>query len=53
MYMKNKAEPILKLELAGIVFTVLLGNLHFTFKLSGGNPLVSVFQRLMKVFRSI
>ncbi|MEM2816132.1 MAG: DUF6512 family protein [Candidatus Bathyarchaeia archaeon] len=41
---KNKAEPILKLELAGIVFIVLLGStLHFTFKLSGGNPLVGVF----------
>jgi len=35
---------ILKLELAGVVFIVLVGSvLHFTFELSGSNPLVGVF----------
>jgi hypothetical protein len=35
---------ILKLELVGVVFIVLVGSaLHFTFELSGINPLVGVF----------
>jgi len=35
---------ILKLELVGVVFIVLVGSaLHFTFELSGSNPLIGVF----------
>jgi hypothetical protein len=41
---KSKAKSILIFELFGIVLIVLVGSaLHFTFKLSGGNPLVGVF----------
>jgi len=40
----NAKNPVLKLELVGIVFIVLVGSaLHFTFDLSGSNPLVGVF----------
>ncbi len=39
-----KAKSILELELSGIVFIVFVGSaLHFTFDLSGRNPLVGVF----------
>jgi len=42
--MDNVRNSILKLELAGVVFIVLVGSaLHFTFELSGSNPLVGVF----------
>jgi len=41
---KSKEKPILIFELLGIVFIVLVGSaLHFTFELSGDNPLVGVF----------
>ena len=41
---KSKAKSILIFELFGIVLIVLVGSaLHFTFELSGGNPLVGVF----------
>ncbi|MCQ5376409.1 MAG: DUF6512 family protein [Methanomassiliicoccales archaeon] len=40
----NAKNPVLKLELVGIVFIVLVGSaLHFTFDLSGSNPLVGIF----------
>lgn len=42
--MDELPKKILRLELAGAVFTILLGSmLHFTFELSGGNPVVGVF----------
>ncbi|MBO3842685.1 MAG: hypothetical protein FGF48_09780 [Candidatus Brockarchaeota archaeon] len=41
----NKVQRrVLRLELAGAVFIILLGSmLHFTFELSGRNPVVGVF----------
>ena len=39
-----KMSPILIFELVGIIFIVVVGSaLHFTFELSGRNPLVGVF----------
>ncbi len=42
--MDELRKKILRFELAGAVFIILLGSmLHFTFELSGGNPVVGVF----------
>jgi len=44
MLMKSNRSFILKLEFIGIVFIVILGGMsHFTFELSGRNPLVGAF----------
>lgn len=41
---KSNGKSILTFELVGIVFIVLFGSLlHFTFELSGNNPLVGAF----------
>jgi len=42
--MDELRKKILRRELAGAVFIILLGSmLHFTFELSGENPVVGVF----------
>ncbi len=42
--MESYRRLILNLELIGIIFIVFLGSmLHFTFELSGRNPLVGIF----------
>ena len=42
--MMIRSVSIMRLELAGIVFIVFLGSfLHFTFELSGNNPVVALF----------
>lgn len=41
---EDKRKSILKFELAGIVFIILLGSLlHFTFEFSGNNPVIGIF----------
>ena len=42
--MTTPSVTMMRLELAGIVFIVFLGSfLHFTFELSGNNPVVALF----------
>ncbi len=42
--MRQTNSKILRYELFGIIFIVLLGSsLHFTYELSGENPLVGAF----------